>query len=309
MIKLENKRVIVTGANGFIGVHLCKKLKEYGAIVGTLDQTESRTNETNAYIGDISDFEFVKKSCHAFQPNFVIHLAAFKGRTTNLEDFRSAINSNIVGTLNLIEALSQLSTLNKFVAVGTAEEYGLGSSPFSSLQREIPISSYSFSKVCMTHLVQTINRLHQFPSVLLRPSIAYGPGQNIDMFLPALIKSLLQNKVFDMTSGTQKRDFIYIDDLVLALISACTCGSINGEIYNVCSSETTTIAELAAKVGEILGKKHFIKLGKFPARKLDIENYVLDQEEANSKMGWAPNVSLNDGLDYTIEAFKKELNQ
>jgi UDP-glucose 4-epimerase len=308
MTGIKNKRVLITGANGFIGVHLCEKLRECGAFVGTLDQTESQTHDNNSYIGNITDFEFIKKSCHTFQPNFVIHLAAFKGRTTGLDDFREAIDANLMGTLNLIQSLSDLPSLKKFVAVGTAEEYGLGGFPFRTHQRETPISSYSFSKVCMTHLLQTIGRLHQFPAIILRPSIAYGPGQNIDMFLPALIRSLLQDKPFKMTTGSQKRDFVYIEDLIEALILACHCDSNQGEIYNISSSEIITIADVALKIGQKLGREQLIKIGEFPDRKLDIEDYVLDQGETINELGWSSKTLLDKGLDQTITAFRQTLN-
>jgi UDP-glucose 4-epimerase len=306
---LKNKRILITGLNGFIGHHLRCKLRNCGSVIASIDQIHPLQPDDNSFTGDILNYDFVKQVCETFQPEYVIHLAAYKGRTINFEDFRQAIDANLIGTLNLIESLSKLSSLKKFVAVGTAEEYGLGNAPFKCSQREIPISSYSFSKLCMTHLIQTINRLHQFPAIILRPSVAYGPGQNIDMFLPALIKSLLQKKAFKMTTGLQKRDFVYIDDIINALILACTGDSNQGEIYNIASSEIITIADVALKVGQKLGGKHLIKFGEFPERKLDIENYILDPEETNNKLGWTAKVSLNDGLDNTIEAFKKELNQ
>jgi UDP-glucose 4-epimerase len=309
MKMLKNKRILITGLNGFIGHHLRSKLRNCGSVIASIDQIHPLQPDDNSFTGDILNYDFVKQVCETFQPEYVIHLAAYKGRTINFEDFRQAIDANLIGTLNLIESLSDLPSLKKFVAVGTAEEYGLGVSPFRTHQREIPISSYSFSKVCMTHLLQTINRLHQFPAIILRPSVAYGPGQNIDMFLPALIRSLLQNKPFKMTAGTQKRDFVYIDDLIEAFILACHCDSNQGEIYNISSSEIITIAEMALKVGQKLDRKHLIKIGEFPDRKLDIENYILDPKKTNNNLSWTAKVSLNDGLDKTIEAFKKELNQ
>lgn len=309
MNSFANKKVLVTGAQGFIGVHLCRKLRNAGAIVATLHQRKTDDYQKYSFVGDIQDSDFVKSICSQFQPEYFFHLAGYKGRTIEIEDFRQALDVNLIGTLNIVQALLEVKSLKRLVAVGTAEEYGLGGSPFKSNQREMPITSYSFSKVCMTQLLQTMNRLYKLPVVILRPSIAYGPGQGTDMFLPALIKSLLDGQDFQMTSGSQKRDFIYIDDLLNALVAACFSEFDAGEIYNVASAENITIAKVALKVGELLERTDLIKFGELPGRKLDIHDYAVDIRKTNEELNWHPTVSLKTGLSLTIDAFKQGRHQ
>ncbi|MEI6093222.1 MAG: NAD(P)-dependent oxidoreductase [bacterium] len=299
MNALKDKKILVIGANGFIGGHLCHRLFSLSYNVKTLDLCSSN------YIGDISDKKFVLDSLQDFNPEYIFHLAAFKERTATMDSFYDAIKVNLIGTLNILSSAKNLSGLKKIVVMGTAEEYGFNSTPFSEMLRENPVTAYSFSKVCSSHLCSLINSIYDLPVLVLRPSIAYGPGQNIDMFIPSLIKNILLDKTFDMTSGEQTRDFIYVDDLVTAMLKAVANNMLNSGIINIGSGEPVKIRDLALKIENMLNKSSLIMLGARDYRKLEIMEYFLDNSKAKKVLNWQPLVSLEEGLKKTIEYYKR----
>ena len=141
-----------------------------------------------------------------------------------------ALKVNLIGTLNLYQALLKVSSLESIVTLGTTDEYGESNPPFNESLKEIPSSNYGFSKLCVTKLSEFFNRNFKLPVVVLRPTIAYGPHQGQDMFIPSLIKTLLNNSKYKMTPGDQKRDFIFISDLIDAIIIVSNNIVYNGKI-------------------------------------------------------------------------------
>ena len=171
--------------------------------------------------------------------------------------------------------------------------------------RELPVNAYSQSKQSLTHLCEVLHHLHGLPVVILRPSIAYGPGQSTDMFLPALIRALLTDTPFAMTAGGQTRDFVYVSDVVDAMLLAATRAGVAGEILNIGSGQPVTIATLAQKVAAIIGKPELLQIGKLPYRQGEVMSYSVDAGKACALLGWAPQVGLDEGLAATIDSFRR----
>jgi nucleoside-diphosphate-sugar epimerase len=300
--------VLVTGNTGFIGLSLAMKLKFYGyKVIGF--SSSSNNSDTNCIHvqGNLDDNEIIEQLMQKYKPEIVIHLAGNRDRIScEIGAYRKSINNNLLGTLNLIEACLGNSRLERFIYLGSCEEYGVGDSPYKENQRELPISPYSYSKVASTHLLQTLFRAHDLPCTILRPSLVYGPGQNTDMFLPALIISLLNNKPFPMSGGEQTRDYIYIDDLVDTCISAVTANNIFGEIINIASGCDISIKEIAIltakKVG--YGNENLIKFGDMSYRKNDIMKYNVDTSSAIKLLKFHPKMSLENGIEKTVNSYR-----
>lgn len=299
MSVFKNKRILIIGSNGFIGGHLCRRLSALSDNVKTLDLTSSD------YIGDVSDRKIVLDIFKEFNPEYVFHLAAFKERTSTIESFYDAIKVNLIGTLNILSSAKNISGLKKIIVMGTAEEYGFNLTPFYEGQKENPVTAYSFSKVCSSYLCSLINSIYGLPVVVLRPSVAYGPGQNVDMFIPSLISNLILDKKFDMTDGEQTRDFIYIDDLIAAMLKSAENDGLNGEIINIGTCEPIKIKELALKIESMLNKKSLIKIGAREYRDLEIMKYFVDNSKAKKILNWKPETSLDEGLRKTIDYYKR----
>ena len=305
----RNKRILVTGANGFIGSHLIKALSLHGAEVGAIVRKPTELPSVSAiYIGDLKDSAFVHRCVKKCDPQIIFHLAAYKERTPELSAFLTAIDNNLIGSLHLFAAAKKLRNLCSVIVIGTAEEYGHSDCPFVENMRESPVNAYSFSKSCVTLLCDVLHTVHKIPCTIIRPTLAYGPGQDTDMFLPALIDSVIKNKPFPMTLGEQTRDFVYVSDVVEALLKAVEYEESKGTIINIGSGHAVKIAKVAMMVEDLLGKSGLIQIGKLEYREGEIMEYVVDNTKAREVLDWKPLVGLEEGLKHTIEYFVDKLD-
>jgi len=303
----KNKRVLVTGAGGFVGRHLCKALFEEGAtVVGFVRSVVDNKYLSEQYTVDILDEATIRQIIHAAQPELVVHLAANKSRGVDAVAYREGYETNLIGSLNLINACQDVSVLARFVFLGSTDEYGQLQVPFKESDKEAPIAAYGASKLAVTVLLKALSRSNGFPSVTLRPTIAYGPGQDDSMFLPALIRALVAGRNFDMSLGKQTRDYIYIDDLVQAIIQALVIPGLRGDVINISSATPIRIDALAKMTANILGNgaEELLKFGAKDYRTGDVMQYWAANTLAKSLLGWSPTVSLEEGVQRTVDYFK-----
>jgi nucleoside-diphosphate-sugar epimerase len=299
------KRVLITGASGFIGRHLIQQLHEYGAQISTISRNRSDfPQKIEQYAINITNTRAIHDCIQNSQPDYIFHLAAYKKRDAGIQAFYSSVETNLIGSLNVFSAAKDVHSIQSIVTVGTAEEYGNNKPPFNEQLRECPVTPYSFSKLCVSHMGELFFHLYNLPVIIVRPTIAYGPGQGMDMFLPSLISSLLDNKPFDMTFGKQTRDFVYVSDLVEALILASRNTNAQGQIINIGSGVSIRLADVAEKIEKMLNKKGLVNLGGKPYRKNEVMDYHVDLTKAQHLLGWTPKISLEEGLTNTIAHYK-----
>jgi len=255
-------RVLVTGATGFLGSHLVRRL------VGTRSEVHVLAREGSSFArlrdvepqlirwaGDITDQRPVQRCVRGVQPDVIFHLAGntagrrFQGDWLQVE---RAIADNFLGTMEVVRAAAESgATVRTFIRTGGLEEYGAGPVPYVEAQREQPRSPYSASQVAATHWCQMLQPQLPFAVVTLRPALIYGPAQSLDFLIPALISALLQRKLFSMTDGAQCRDLLYVDDFVDAVICAATTDSdLRGAILNVSTGEEHSMRDVAACIAE-----------------------------------------------------------
>lgn len=300
------KKVLITGSSGFIGTNLLNTLKSQNYDIAVIERSHNTkfTNITN-YIGDICDYSFVEKTILDFQPNKVFHLAAYKNRSSNIEEVSFSVKVNLIGTLNLYQALTKVSVLDSIISLGTIDEYGLHNSLFKESMIENPVSPYGFGKLCGTQLAKFFNRNYNLPVIVLRPTIAYGPFQANDMFIPSLISTLILNKDFKMTEGNQLRDFIYISDLVEVMLLISENQDYRGEIFNIGSGKSLKLRDIAITIARDLKKEHFLKIGSIPYRSNEVMKYMTNIDKIKNVFNWSPKVSFNKGIELTIKHYQK----
>lgn len=297
----RGRRILVTGATGFIGRHLLEALGASGADVAVIVRDAGCAASTaRKYVGDVHDASFIKNVMQDWLPNVVFHAAGARARVLGRDAFTETLETNLFGSLNLLFAANEVPSLERVVVLGTAEEYGNNTAPFNEMMRESPISAYSFSKQCASHLAQLMYRSFGLPVVVLRPSVVYGPAQCSDMFVPALIQSLLRGQAFDMTPGEQTRDFVFVEDLVDALLRAGYCKGIDGEIINVGSGEPVVISRLVEHVENFVGCTGLVRRGALNYRIGEPMEYWLDISKAKNMLDWVPQTSLVNGLARTV---------
>lgn len=304
--------ILITGASGFLGRHLIDRLKKIDVnLTQVCRVTSPKHDEDKSQIAlDLRDRRMVNEVFSDLKPNFVIHLAGLKNRDTLGGDFHDLNAANVSISLNVIEACLNLKNFKRFITIGSCDEYGLAETPFDEDCCEVPVNAYGISKLAITKILSDLNNACNFPSIILRPSVIYGPNQGMDMFVPALIKSLLSRKEFLMTEGDQYRDFVYISDVVDAIKMAIFVDDqVNGSVFNIGSGSSIKIKNVAILIANLIDPSAFdyLKFGVIKYRQNEVMEYSVNITLAKNILGWRPKTNLENGLLKTISEFKSQI--
>ena len=312
---LQGIRVLITGATGFIGSHLAERLVAEGAEVTlAVEPRASKANvasildKVRVHEVDLREGQTVQRLVRECQPSKVYHLAAV-GVTDPGVDPTLAAQVNVLGTLNLLEALSE-TNCDCFVNTGTCYEYGHNTPPMHEDQMADPINAYAASKSAAWLFCNMYHRTRGYPIVTVRPFTVYGPRQSERALIPQTIISALRGEDFEMTGGEQTRDFTYVDDVVEGYIRASLSKKAIGQTINLGTGEERPIKDVVLKVLELMGSPVRPLIGALPYRPRDIRRLYSDSSKARELLGWQSQVSLEDGLRKTIawytEKFKAQ---
>jgi len=311
---LEGTRMLVTGAAGFIGSHLSRELVRRNAEVFLIDKPGISTtrikgilDKVSLHYVDVTDFGSLRNSISEIKPQKIFHLAACVDVTRDWNIVERMIDVNIKGTLNLLRSLDGVN-YDCFVNTGTSEEYGDNPVPFRENQVPNPVSPYSASKVSTTMFCQMLHKTMSLPIVTLRPFLTYGPGQESQMLIPSLIKSVLKGKSFKMTKGEQTREFNYIDDMVEGFILAGTTPEAIGEVINLGSGVEYRIKDVVRMIASLMGSPVKLEIGALPYRPGETMHFYCSNEKAKKMLEWRPDVPLEVGLKRTIDWYKESLS-
>jgi UDP-glucose 4-epimerase len=251
------------------------------------------------YLVDITNREKVVEAIDKIKPDIIYHLAASLNRVQDFNHFDKVNAINHQGTYNLLWALKELPYQN-FIFTSTSEIYGDNSPPFHEQQIPNPISPYSLTKLYGEHLIQTFSHIHSKNYTILRLFNFYGKDMPPNFFIPQLIKALKNNKEFEMTEGEQKRDFLYIDDVIEALLLSAKNDDGYREIMNVCNGNAVTIKQLAEETKNKLNSDCKIKFGAIPYRNKEVWNMVGDNRKIKEKLGFEPKFDLEKGIALSV---------
>ena len=311
MTSLEGVRVLITGATGFIGSHLAERLVAEGAEVTlAIEPRASKANVASILDKvricevDLRDGETIQHLTREFQPSKVYHLAAV-GVTEPGIDPRLTVQVNVMGTLNLLDALNE-TDCDCFVNTGTCYEYGHNIPPMHEDQMVDPINAYAASKSAAWLFCNMYHRTRGYPIVTVRPFTVYGPRQSERALIPQTILSALRGEDFAMTGGEQTRDFTYVDDVVEGYIRAALSEKAIGQTINLGAGEERPIKDAALKLLELMGNPVKPLIGELPYRPGDIRRLYADSSKARELLGWRPQTGLEDGLRKTIEWYTEQ---
>ncbi|MEX2013065.1 MAG: NAD-dependent epimerase/dehydratase family protein, partial [Candidatus Levyibacteriota bacterium] len=232
----------------------------------------------------------------------IFHLATYADYRDQNKIFEM-IEANIKITANLL--LSTVGINYKvFVNTGSSSEYGFKKKAMRERDLLEPISFYAATKAGTTLLAQAFAYYYKKPVVTLRPFSVYGPLEEEKRFIPTIIKSIINGKSINLTTGSQKRDFVFIDDIVEAFIKTIDNGTrLTGQIVNIGTGKQYSNDEVVNKLFKVTGKKVKINKGKFPLRIWDSPYWVADISKAKKLLGWTPAHSLENGLLKTYNWF------
>jgi UDP-glucose 4-epimerase len=307
-------KILITGGTGFIGTILCRELVklDYSPTVVSRNSRSqvviSKQLKNVTYVElNLLDYQKVTRFILTFKPTVIINLAGVSKKTEHNVNVIEELN--FTAAVNLFEAAQQVK-VRRFIQIGTADEYGSQPTPQNESYDLKPDSEYSHSKAKATIYGLSMLDNASFPIVILRPFTVYGAFQPMEMFLSQLIFCALRNQEFCMTDGFQKRDYVFVDDVVAAIIAASTKNNIIGEVFNIGSGQTFALKEIAKKVWNIIGAdKKLLKIGAKKAETFELHDTFADITKAKKLLKWHPRISFDEGLRQTIEAIKENFKE
>lgn len=309
-------RALVTGASGFIGSHLVKRLIDDGVEVHALTSAVSSLlsvrlvhmrDKITLHEGSLSDRRAMDELVATARPTHVFHLGAYTHVGKSWYRVDECIDVNVAGTANLLQALEG-SGYERFVNIGTSEIYGDVAVPFREDMAVSPVSPYSVSKYAAECLCRVFEQGHGWPIVLLRPFNAFGPGQTPDRIIPEVIVRALRGQDLRMTQGRQTREFNYVEDLADGMIRAAVIPDIEGQLFNLGCAEDVSIRDVTTKILELMGNPVQAHFGALPERPTEIWEMRCDNTRARTILGYAPRHTLEDGLRKTIDWYRDALS-
>ncbi len=296
-IELKNKRILVTGGNGYLGRHLVERLKNEGAQVFIMDKFGEAS--ANTFILDIANLDVVQSAITKIKPEIIFHLAASLNRERSFDRFEATNKVNLIGTQNLLFSLQNTDYQN-FIFTSTSEVYGSNIAPFVETQLADAASPYSLTKVFSENFINTFSKTYNKGFTILRLFNFFGKNMSPKFFIPQMINTLRNNEQFEMTKGEQKRDFLYLDDVILAIILAARHPATN-EIFNVCSGEAVALKDLVLEIKHKLNSQSEIIFGALPYRDNEVWNMVGNNAKITEKLGFKPQYNLASGIEQMLK--------
>lgn len=300
------QRIVITGAGGFIGCLLTRKLVKKGFKVHAFVRSKKSLWRLTDIMPEIvvhrnvlNNKSELKKTFKKINPIYVFHLATY-GAYPSQQELDKMIETNIIGTSNLLEALRGLSC-KSIVIAGSSSEYGKKEKQMMETDYLEPNNFYGATKAAQTQISQVYGATSDLPIIILRLFNVYGPFEEKGRLVRSVIESVLSKKKILLATGHEARDLIYIEDVVDAFIHAAKSKVRTGSIFNIGTGKQTTIRELAQKVIEITGVKVPIKLNSYPGRKWDTTHWRADTKKTSDVLKWKPKYTLKKGLEETIK--------
>jgi dTDP-glucose 4,6-dehydratase len=317
---LKGKRVLVTGAGGFIGSHLVEALVESGAKVrafvhyrgngswGWLDHSTHKTH-FEVVAGDVTDRDSVANAMKS--ASVVFHLAALIGIPYSYHAPVSYMRTNIEGSLNVLQAAREAG-VERVIHTSTSEVYG--TARYVPMNEDHPLqgqSPYSASKIGADKLAEAFHLSFGIPVVTIRPFNAFGPRQSARAVIPTIISQCLSGQTVKLGNLIPTRDFNYVSNTVDAFLRCADFPGAIGKTINVGSGSEISVGELVKKIGKILGREIRITREHKRSRptESEVERLVADNSLARKTLKWEPKVGLDEGLLKTADWIRSNLDE
>jgi len=311
MNELTGRRVLVTGATGFIGSHLARRLVTQGAQVSVFMRASSDPclladvlDRVAVHEVDICDEGSVSATMAQICPEVVFHLAAI-GMSEPFVSPPVAVRVNVQGTLHLLEAAHQCG-VRRFVHSGTAYEYGDAASDEAPNKEVLdPVNTYAASKAAARAFVRLYSRVYGLSTVNMRLFAVYGPGQPPKTLVSSAVCAALEDRDFPMTPGEQERDFVFVGDVVESYLRAAITPGIEGVSIDLGTGRTCKIRDVVTKLFEMAGSRGKPLVGALAYRPSETMKQVADIRAARDLLGWQATTPLEDGLRQTIDWYRQ----
>ncbi|HZW34314.1 MAG TPA: NAD-dependent epimerase/dehydratase family protein [Isosphaeraceae bacterium] len=299
--------ILVTGAAGFVGAAAVHDLLGRGTPVQAVVRPGSRPWRLAPVAGrlplhatDLTDADAVQRLIAAVRPSVLLHLAAH-GAYESQADSGRILTTNVLGTLHLLEAAAACG-VELVVNAGSSSEYGFKSQPMRETDRLDPNSVYAIAKAAQTHLCGLFGRRTPTMAVVtLRLFSVYGPWEEPSRLIPTLIRRARAGLPLEMVAPEVARDFVFVGDVLRALLDFDRLRHATGEVINLGSGVMMTLGEVVAAVQDLFGHRSRVVWGGMRARSWDTTRWVADPSRAARILDWRPTVGFREGLARTAE--------
>ncbi|MDQ3622229.1 MAG: GDP-mannose 4,6-dehydratase [Verrucomicrobiota bacterium] len=311
--------LLVTGGAGFIGSHFVERCLQLGHGVSVLDDFNDfydpaikRRNiagfisDAPVHEGDIRDGEAVLNLVKQGRFDAIVHLAARAGVRPSIQDPKLYLETNIIGTWNLLEAAKQAG-IGRFICASSSSVYGvLKTAPFrEDMALTATISPYAATKLAGEQLCSNYAHLYGMRTINLRFFTVYGPRQRPDLAIHAFTRSIWEGRpIQQFGDGTTRRDYTYIDDILQGMTACLTYEGARCDVFNLGENQTTTLSELIEAIERTLGKMAIIH--RVPEQPGDVPLTYADISKANALLGYTPHTPIAEGIPKFVEWFHAE---
>ena len=312
MDNLRDKRVLVTGAAGFVGANLLKRVLRHGAQVHAMVRAatplwriKDDLTPLTLHTADLTDRVQLRSVVEIARPQFVFHLAAPGGYPTTPEARAAFLASTVLGTANLLEALAP-QTYERLVVTGSSLEYGTSATPHRETDRLAPTTFRGVGKAAASLLCLQHARTERRPITVLRLFSVYGAWESPARLIPTVIRAALRGDEMALTAPGVRHDFVFVDDVVDAMLLAAVADRADGEVINVGSGHQWSNEDVVGAAQRLTGRAVRVRPGEYPAKTADAAYWLADIEKAAAILGWQPSHDLSAGLRKTIEWFRTQ---
>jgi UDP-glucose 4-epimerase len=300
----SGRKILITGANGYIGPHLYRQLCRSGAEVHAVSRRPPLVDGEcpRWWKADLTDFKAVCTIMDAVKPDVVFHLAGYAAGSRDIELVLPTFHSNLTTTVNILTAAAATGC-RRIILPGSLEE------PDSTAAEVVPSSPYAAGKWASSAYARMFHKLYKTPVVILRIFMTYGPGrQNPGKLIPFIITSLLRGQSPGLSSGQRRIDWIYIDDVIDGLLSAALAPEVEGKTIDLGSGILLPIRTIGERLSAMVNASVSPSYGALADRPME-QVRAANIEETYKMIGWKPMTSLEEGLVNTVSWYKEHLHE
>lgn len=299
-------RCIVLGGAGFLASAVIRQLLSGGHEVHALVRPTSdrwrwtglEVGAVQVHVGDLADLASLRRLLKELRPDVVFHLASVGvSRTSHAP--QALFEGNVTVAHNVLLAAAEIEGC-RIVYAASSLEQGRTSLPLRETDPVEPVSLFGAYKAAATSLMQSAGRLGKQPIVILRPFAIFGPREAWKRLIPTAIKAGLRGETLPLTGAGLVRDFIFVDDVARAFVTAAQAEGVEGEVFQIASGVPTSNEAVVALIAECLGAPILTDTGAFAARETDSQAWCGNPSKAQVRLGWSPKLTLEEGLGETV---------
>lgn len=307
------KKILITGASGFIGANFTRRLVKKKKNVSILIRRKSNLwrikdiiSKVDKHVVDLENYSELNKVIEKIKPNIIFHLASY-GVYPFEKNIETLVRTNMVGSVNLMKASCNSQSVERFVNIGSSFEYEIDKKSVKESDKLEPFSPYSMTKIAQGFFAKYFHETKNLPIVTLRLFTSYGPYEEPGRLLTDIMLSILKKRILKISNPYTKRDFIYMDDTLDALEKAAFVPHIEGKIFNIGSGKTFSVEQVVKIATNSIGKDIMVSIKTTGKKRAEgrIVDGPANIQKAKKILKWSPKYNLQNGLLKTYRWYEK----